>query len=167
MRALAEASTAAASSPEAGPDANALATHAAEERDHIGLWDDFVLAVGGRVDAEPTEETRKCVAAWAGDRGRPLLETLSATYAIESAQPAIARTKREGLVRHYGITETSYFSLHEQLDVEHAAYARDLISRRLAGAEQEERLVGATERALQANWTLLDGVERLIAADAS
>ena len=107
------------------------------------------------------------MAAWAGDRGRPLLETLSATYAIESAQPAIARTKREGLVRHYGITETSYFSRHEQLDVEHAAYARDLISRRLAGAEQEERLVGATERALQANWTLLDGVERLIAADAS
>jgi pyrroloquinoline-quinone synthase len=83
-------------------------------------------------------------------------------YAIESAQPAIARTKVEGLVEHYGLPEgpaTEYFSLHAERDHEHAAQSRELIEERLDGAD-EDRLVAVAESALRANWTLLDGVER-------
>jgi pyrroloquinoline quinone (PQQ) biosynthesis protein C len=86
-------------------------------------------------------------------------------YAIESAQPAISATKQDGLALHYGISEAEYFSLHRELDVEHAAQARELIARRLEGADQDS-LIGAAEAALEANWQLLDGVERLIAAGA-
>jgi pyrroloquinoline-quinone synthase len=158
--ALADAAASAAGSPEAGPDAPALAEHAAEERDHIALWDEFVLAVGGRVDDAPTDETRRCASVWAGDESRPLLHTLTAMYAIESAQPAISATKRTGLRRHYGIPEADYFSVHEQLDLDHAAAARELIGRRLDGASEDE-LVATTRRTLEANWSLLDGVERI------
>lgn len=158
--ALADAAASAAGSPEADGDAPALARHAAEERDHVALWDEFALAVGGRVDDPPTDETRRCASVWAGDESRPLLHTLTTMYAIESAQPAISATKRTGLRRHYGVPEAEYFSIHEQLDVEHAAEARELIERRRDGASEAE-LVATARRALEANWLLLDGVERL------
>ena len=84
-------------------------------------------------------------------------------YAIESAQPAIAETKREGLVAHYGVEPgsdaTVYFDLHATLDVEHAAQERALIEPRLDGAD-EQALLAEAETMLRANWELLDGVER-------
>jgi pyrroloquinoline quinone (PQQ) biosynthesis protein C len=81
-------------------------------------------------------------------------------YAIESAQPAISATKRTGLAQHYGMPEAEYFSVHEHLDVEHARDARALIERRLDGVSEDE-LVATAQQALEANWSLLDGVERL------
>src|SRR5206468_3668053 len=39
--------------------------HADEERAHVGLWDGFVGAVGGRSDADALPETAACAAAWA------------------------------------------------------------------------------------------------------
>lgn len=156
--ALADAAAAAALSPDAGTDAPVLALHAAEEAAHVELWDQFVAATHGRVDAEATEETRACVAAWGGDESRPLAETLTAMFAIESAQPAISATKQAGLVRHYGIPPSPYFEVHQHLDVEHAAQMRALIERRLAEADQDA-LVAAADRVLGANWRLLDGVE--------
>ena len=50
-----------------------------------------------------------------GRRPGDALEGLVVLYAIESAQPAISRTKLDGLVEHYGLAEgpaTEYFSLH-------------------------------------------------------
>jgi pyrroloquinoline-quinone synthase len=164
--ALADAAASAARSPEAGEDAIALSRHAAEERDHIRVWDEFVLAVSGDSAAEPSDETRACASAWAGDDSRPLLRTLTAMYAIESAQPAISATKQAGLAQHYGITEAEYFSVHRELDVEHAADARELIARRFDGAD-EQALVDTAREVLEANWSLLDGVERLVASGAA
>ena len=134
--------------------------HAAEETEHIDLWDAFALAVGADLDQEPAAETAECAAAWtaAGDA----LEGLVVLYAIESAQPAISRTKLEGLVEHYGLDEapaTEYFSLHAERDHDHAAQSRELIEDRLDEAD-EDRLVAVAEAALRGNWTLLDGVER-------
>jgi pyrroloquinoline quinone (PQQ) biosynthesis protein C len=135
-----------------------LASHAAEEAAHVALWDEFIDAVGGEVDAEATQETNACAAAWAGDESRPLLETLTALYTIESAQPAISATKQAGLTRHYAVPPAAYFEVHRHRDVEHAAQLRSLIDHRLAGAD-EKSLVCTAERVLAANWRLLDGVE--------
>jgi hypothetical protein len=52
--------------------------------------------------------------------------------------------------------------LHVDRDVEHAAEARALLAERLDGAD-EDALVVEAERVLRANWTLLDGVERVCA----
>ena len=111
-------------------------------------------------DAEP--ETAVC-AARGRATDRDLLGHLVALYAIESAQPAISRVKADGLREHYGFAAgpaTAYFDLHAELDVEHAAEGRELIAARLDGAD-EDALVAEAERVLEANWTLLDGVERL------
>jgi pyrroloquinoline-quinone synthase len=147
----------------AGVDA-ALAAHAGEEAAHIALWDAFAEAAGTGGEAEPEPETAECAGAWAGE-GRDLLGHLVALYAIESAQPAISRVKADGLREHYGFEGgpgTAYFDLHAVRDVEHAADARALIAQRLDGAD-EDALVAEAERVLRANWTLLDGVERVCA----
>jgi pyrroloquinoline-quinone synthase len=138
-----------------------LAAHAGEEAAHVALWDQFAAAAGTDGAQRPTPETAACAEAWAGE-SRDLVGHLVALYAIESAQPAIARVKAEGLRAHYGFTPgpaTAYFDLHAELDVDHAAEGRALIAERLDGAD-EDRLVEEAERVLRANWELLDGVER-------
>jgi pyrroloquinoline-quinone synthase len=137
-----------------------LEEHAAEEAGHVELWDDFADAAGSEPEAEPLAETRECVAAWTA--GSDTLEGLVAAYAIESGQPAISRTKLQGLLGHYGFDEgpaTAYFSVHETLDEQHAAGSRELIEERLDGADHE-RLLSVAEGALRGNWALLDGVDR-------
>ena len=136
--------------------------HAREESDHIGLWDDFAGALDAPLDRAPSPETRGCADAWARD---DRLEALAVLYAIESAQPAISETKLHGLVEHYGFDEgdtpVRYFALHAERDVEHAQAARDALAE--SGSVDTKRLAAAAEAALRANWTLLDGVERVAA----
>ena len=157
--ALADATAATARAAEPAVRAQ-IQEHAAEEAGHIALWDAFARAVDADLDQEPAAETAECAQAWtaAGDA----LEGLVVLYAIESAQPAISRTKLEGLVGHYGLDEgpaTEYFSLHAERDHDHAAQSRALIEERVSEAD-EDRLVAVAEAALRGNWALLDGVER-------
>lgn len=157
--ALAEATAATARAAEPAVHAQ-MKEHAAEEAEHVELWDAFARAVEADLTREPAAETAECVAAWTAAGNA--LEGLVVLYAIESAQPAISLTKLEGLTGHYGMDEgpaTEYFALHGQRDHEHAAQSRALIEERLDDVD-EDRLVALAETALRGNWTLLDGVER-------
>ena len=141
-----------------------LAAHAGEEAAHVSLWDAFAGAAGTDGPQPAEAETTECAEAWAGE-GRDLLGHLVALYAIESAQPAISRVKADGLREFYGFAAgpaTAYFDLHAERDVEHAAEGRVLLEDRLDGADVDA-LVAEAERVLRANWTLLDGVERVCA----
>jgi pyrroloquinoline-quinone synthase len=155
--ALAEAAAQAA--PLAG------SAHATEEAEHIELWDAFAEAVGADPEREPRPETRACVQAWTS--GGDSLGALSVLYAVESAQPEIARTKLAGLVEHYGFStgspEINYFTVHAERDLEHAAHSRSLLEERATDGDAA-RLASLGEAALKGNWTLLDGVERALSA---
>ena len=140
------------------PHREELARHAAEEEEHVGLWDSFIEAAGGEIGAEPTPETTECIRAWTAPEG--YLASLARLYAIESGQPEIARIKREGLARFYGINGGKggeYFQVHERDDVAHAEESRSLIEEAM-GPEDEDLVVEAAESAFRANWRLLDGV---------
>jgi pyrroloquinoline-quinone synthase len=142
----------------AAPGRPELRQHAAEERRHVELWDEFVTATGGDAGSAPTPETAGCVSAWAADGD--LLSKLVTLYAIETAQPEISRVKREGLVSSYGFANgagTRYFEVHERRDAQHAAQARELLEE-LADEADADRLVAVAEGAYRANWRLLDGV---------
>ncbi len=158
--ALAEASEATADACEAAVRAE-LEQHAADERSHVTLWDRFAEEVDADLGRPPLAETRACTSAWTAARDE--LEGLVVLYAVESNQPAISRTKLEGLVQHYGFRAkspaTEYFTLHAELDHEHAAQSRELLEDRFQPADLD-RLVSAAEGALAGNWKLLDGVER-------
>jgi pyrroloquinoline-quinone synthase len=149
--------TLSADAADAAPERPELRRHAAEEMGHLRLWDGFVAASGGDAGDAPTAETEQCRRAWTDDGD--LAEKLARLYAIESGQPAISRTKLEGLRDHYGFEEgpgTAYFTLHEGRDVEHAAEVRELIEE-IASPADADRLAGAAEAAFRANWRLLDG----------
>ena len=143
---------------ELAPGRADLRSHAVEEAAHVELWDGFVDAAGGDAAAEPTPETAECVEAWTADDG--LVASLARLYAIESGQPAISKTKREGLTERYGFADgagTAYFRVHETRDVEHAAETRELIEE-VAGRADADAIVAGAETAFRANWRLLDGV---------
>lgn len=131
--------------------------HADEETAHVDLWDDFARALDAPLDREPLAGTAACADAWAR---RDQLEALTVLYAIESAQPAISETKLRGLVAHYGFSPDEpaarYFALHSERDVEHARAARTALED--AAPTDTTALAAAAERALEANWRLLDGV---------
>lgn len=132
--------------------------HAREEAEHVGLWDEFAASVEAPLDREPTLETSECAAAWSPD---DRFRALAVLYAVESAQPAISRIKLAGLVAHYGFDRgdpaAEYFRLHAERDVEHARAAREALAQ--APAARRGELAAVAERALEANWRLLDGVE--------
>ena len=136
-----------------------LADHAAEEYEHVGLWDGFVGAVGGDVTATATPETADCVEAWTARDGG--VAALARLYAIESGQPQISVTKLDGLRRHYGVDSpegTGYFTVHRGRDVEHAGEGRELLGELISTKADEDEAVAAAESAFEANWRLLDGV---------
>jgi pyrroloquinoline-quinone synthase len=135
-----------------------IEAHAADEEAHVGLWDGFVEAAGGEIGVEPTPETAECVTSWTTTDG--YLAELARMYAIESGQPEIARVKREGLERFYGIDggpASAYFRVHEESDHAHAEESRRLIAEAMTPAD-EDALVEAAESAFRANLRLLDGV---------
>jgi len=135
-----------------------LKMHAEEEAEHIALWDGFVESVGGTVGATPNPETLECVKTWTKNDG--FGRQLARMYAVESGQPEISKTKTEGLAAHYDIHDgpgNRYFTVHEEMDVHHAAEGRKLIERHMNDFSEDE-LVAAAEEAFRANWLLLDGV---------
>lgn len=141
------------------PDRPELRAHAAEERQHIALWDGFAEAVGGDTSAPANDETAGCVEVWTERDGA--LAALGRLYAIESGQPQISATKLEGLADHYGVESARgkrYFTVHRGRDVEHAAEGRELLDELIETPADEDAVVAAAERAFAANWRLLDGV---------
>ena len=123
------------------------------------MWDGFAAAVEAPLDREPTPETANCAAAWSPDER---FRALAVLYAVESGQPAISRTKLAGLVEHYGFDgddpAAEYFRLHAERDLEHARASREALAD--APPARQTELAAVAERALEANWRLLDGVER-------
>src|SRR5438105_3829909 len=82
---------------------------------HSELWARFAAALEARAE-EPLAETRASASALAALCGEGELEALAALWAYELQTARVAPTKREGLAR-YGVAETAFFALHEQLDV--------------------------------------------------
>ena len=136
-------------------------------RPHSELWMDFAKGMGaedsdvrGRALNEETVELLQHFRAAMTDSPAA---ALAALYAYESRVPAIAKTKAEGLERHYGADGATrrYFTVHTTADVHHAQVWRDALTAELvARPEDADAALAAAEDAARALWATLDGVER-------
>ena len=107
----------------------------AEEIDHIRLWEEW----GASLPSPPTIPTLAILLAQLQQMSPSRL--LGALQAFELQQPEIARTKREGLVSHYGFDQASlrYFDEHEH-EEEHIRYGGRLAVNRAEPSEFQEGL---------------------------
>lgn len=136
-----------------------------EPRAHPEIWLDFAAGLGldreAVAAAEPTAATRSTVDAFRRLCEGETAEALTALYCYESQQPEVSRTKAEGLERFYGIADEAtveYFRVHQEADVRHReGERRSLIACLEAGADGEA-VLAAADQALDAYWSLLDGV---------
>jgi len=130
---------------------------------HARLWESFGAAVGAAGEASPLPETRASAESLASLVAQDELTALAALWAYEVQTARVADTKEKGL-RCYGVDSPAalrFFRLHGELDVHHARGLLGGIERCLARGASLESARAAVERSSQAQWTFLDGAERL------
>jgi pyrroloquinoline-quinone synthase len=132
---------------------------------HPELWLRFSDALGldrrAVTGAELLPETKAAIEVMRNVcRNEPAVAGVAALYAYESQQPEVMKVKREGLRDLYGVRSGhDYFEVHETIDVDHRAEEREIVASHAAG--HEDAVTNAAEIALDAIYTLLDGVERV------
>jgi len=99
-----------------GVDTSALV---AEETQHIALWEKWSAELPEAKDFPRMTEVLDTFASFNAS------ELLGAVHAFEIQQPGVARTKKDGLLAHYGFAEadTVYFDEHlnEQAHIDFGA----------------------------------------------
>jgi|ERR1700694_3695597 len=138
-----------------GGDVAQLARHAAEERSHIELWDRFGQALGLSSNAIHLAPANPATAKLlrSGEDLAAKDQAAAVVWALESQTPAVATAKLAGLSTYYGIDQTGggeYFTVHQQLDIEHSAEVRALCT---DGSEHAAAVMS------EALWDLLTSVE--------
>ncbi|RME05007.1 MAG: CADD family putative folate metabolism protein [Planctomycetota bacterium] len=142
-----------------------------EERgasNHPRLWRQFALGLGVSEreldEAEWLSTTRESVERLRQlTRQRPYTRGVAALYAFEAQVPEVAKTKREGLARHYGIEDAetvAYFSVHEEADIRHSEDEKKILLEQCATREDFWGAIEAAEEAAKAMYLFLDGVYR-------
>ena len=134
---------------------------------HPELWLRFAGAVGASREsvkqAAMDAKTQQCVDAFAGlTKGSNWVAGLAALYAYEAQQPAVAKTKIEGLKSRYGLDSKDalgFFEVHETADAWHSQVEKEvLLDQVRKDPELKSAVVTAVSEACDALNALLDGV---------
>jgi pyrroloquinoline-quinone synthase len=93
----------------------------AEEREHADLW------AAWRADLPETADAPALTVLFEALDGMSPSELAGALHAYETQQPAVAETKKAGLVEHYGFAadELAFFDEHVDED-EHIAFGAEI-----------------------------------------
>jgi pyrroloquinoline-quinone synthase len=130
------------------------------------MWLDFCSGLGldrNQVEvADVDVETQELLDTYAEvcDKGG-FQEGLAAIYAYEAQVPKVALEKIRGLKEFYGFDQpdaVKFFEVHAALDEEHANKEAKAIASQ-TDAVGEAAVEAALQRALDAWWVFLDGVE--------
>lgn len=129
---------------------------AQEEREHAALWNEFAVGLETNVDGPELPAVAALVTKAQGLFSR--LETaLGALYAFEVQQPETAKSKLEGLRRHYNlpILAEAYFEVHTSNQHE----AAKLLSQ-IAMLHPGDRVsaISACEQMSEALWNALTDI---------
>ncbi len=136
------------------------------EDNHPELWLRFADGLGVDRDAvrnaDILDKVRESVDMMVElTRSEDFRDGLAALYAYESQIPEVAKTKREGLAKFYGIDSdraVAFFTVHEKADIIHSAVERELIVDHCKTEADQKRVLDAADRSAKALWHFLDGV---------
>jgi len=91
----------------------------------------------------------------------PWFVGVAALYAYESQAPTVARTKREGLEKFFGINDAraiEFFTEHEHADVEHSRREAEILASSCRTLEEQELALHGAEKGAESLEKFLDGV---------
>lgn len=138
---------------------------AAGDASHAELWLDFVEGMGGKrsgSDSPVPELTKLMQSFHAVARDGTPEEALAAFYAYESQVPRVSAEKARGLREMYGANEKTYkyFTVHTVADLYHSRIWKHQLAKAVEGNfKAADRALNAAEKAAQALWRALDGIE--------
>ena len=136
------------------------------KENHPELWKRFAMGLGVECEeiesAEILTETQESVSTLKQlTQNEDFINGVAALYAYESQVPEIAKTKREGLAKFYGIDDSrtvAYFTVHETADVKHSDAERSILTKYCTTEETQKQVIDSAEKSAKAMWTFLDGV---------
>lgn len=129
---------------------------AAEEREHAAMWGSFAAGLDTQVAPAQLPAVAELVAT-SGKLFASPAAALGALYAFEAQQPATAKSKLDGLRKHYSLPATvePYFEVHSHNEHE----AEKLLGRIAAlPAEQQAEALQACEQMSEALWSALTDI---------
>lgn len=93
-----------------------------EERQHAELWEQWRVELPGTTDPPTLTDLFEAL------EGMSPSELAGALHAYETQQPAVAETKKGGLLEHYGFDEgeLAFFDEHIEGEDEHIAFGADV-----------------------------------------
>ena len=123
----------------------------------LGLKREEVLAAKALPETEEAIENFRALSA-----NGHFASGIAAMYAYESQIPEVAKTKREGLKKFYGIDSkraVKFFKVHEKADVWHSEVERRIM-KKYAKKIGKGHLLSSVAKARDSLWLFLDGVQR-------
>ena len=133
---------------------------------HPELWLRFAESVGASRDsvtgAAANAKTASCVDTFSKLSSGSWQAGLAALYAYEAQQPAVAKTKIEGLKAKYGLDSKEalgFFQVHESVDVWHSDSEKQILLEQAAqNPALKDEIKTSVSAACDALNALLDGV---------
>jgi pyrroloquinoline-quinone synthase len=127
-----------------------------EEREHAALWSNFAKTLNTKVSQPTLPAVEKLVAEARHFFASPDT-ALGALYAFEAQQPDTAKSKLDGLRKHYQLGKAAepYFELHSKNQHEAAKLLAGISE--LSETEQENAL-NACDQMSQAMWDALTDI---------
>jgi pyrroloquinoline-quinone synthase len=132
---------------------------------HPDLWKEFAAALditeADLVNTARQPETENLIGTFRSVCSeQSTAEGMAALYAYESQIPEICESKIDGLKKHYGFANPRhyrYFTVHLEVDREHAATEREMLSARI-NDDNIAHVRTSVWRVLDALWNLLSSV---------
>jgi pyrroloquinoline-quinone synthase len=133
---------------------------AEEERKHAELWEQFVQALDTEIATPQIAQTKDLISTSRRLFASPAT-TLGAMYAFEAQQPATAKSKLDGLKKHYSLPSEvePYFNVHTENwhESEKILSALEVLT-----PEEQVRAEEACAQMAESLWNALTGIHEKI-----
>jgi len=122
---------------------------------HLELFDTFLAATSGAPGAGAGPAISNLLTTYGEVLSQGPAQAVSGLLAYETQAPDVARSKGDGLRKHYDFTEadTVFWDVHAELDVEHADWATQALARI---TDDTATVESSARRVADAWWSFLD-----------